>query len=560
MENFSSTLMVHLFFLSPTIPEEITEIIDKLDISKSSGPNGVPVFLLKTFKNFFSYWLSKLVNNCFERGEFPDLLKTAKVIPLHKKDSKLDHLNYRPISLLSVFSKIYEKLIYSRIYSYLEKNNLIYTRQFGFRGGYSTNHAIVSITEHIRELLDKGETVCGVFVDLEKAFDTVHHDILCEKLKFYGLRGKVNSLLKSYLSNREQFVTINGSDSDMKDLSCGVPQGSSLGPLLFLLYINDFRLCLEKTSCGHFADDTFIIYNSKKLKTIETIINTELKQVIKWLGLSKLSLNAAKTELIFFHSKQRPTNYDSISIRFNGIKLTPVDHVKYLGMYLDSYLSWEYHIHELSKKLSRANGILSKLRYNAPFHVCLQVYYAIFYSFLIYGCNVWGLTTKENIEKIEVLQKKCVRILTFSPFNSHTHDIFKDLGVLKVRDVIEMHQLKLVFDFFNCGLPSDLMTLFTPASVVHPTQVLNSSLNNLLYIPKINTTTYGNKSLKYQCAILWNKCFKNGSVQVKDPSQPNSHIRLSNIKSKFNFNNALKRHFLYQYSVDDDSVFYPFDH
>ena len=156
-----------------------------------------------------------------------------------------------------------------------------------------------------------------------------------------------------------------------------------------------------------------------------------------------------------------------------------------------------------------------------------------FYSFLIYGCNVWGLTKEENIEKIEVLQKKCVRILTFSPFNSHTHDIFKDLGILKVRDVIEMHQLKLVFDFFNCSLPSDLMTLFTRASDVHPTQVLNSSLNSHLYVPRINTTTYGNKSLKYHCANLWNKCFKKGSIQVKDPTQPNSHIRLYYIKSKF---------------------------
>ena len=166
------------FFLSPTIPDDIEKIIDALDISKSSGPNGIPVFLLKTFKNFFSHWLSKLVNDCFNKGEFPDLLKIAKVIPLHKKDDKLHHLNYRPISLLSVFSKIYEKLIYSRIYSYLVKNKLIYSKQFGFRAGYSTNHAIVSITEHIRKLLDEGEYVCGVFVDLEKAFDTVHHDIL----------------------------------------------------------------------------------------------------------------------------------------------------------------------------------------------------------------------------------------------------------------------------------------------------------------------------------------------------------------------------------------------
>ena len=546
------------FFLSPTVPDEVEKIIDALDTSKSSGPNGIPVILLKTFKKFFSFWLSKLVNDSFNRGEFPDLLKTAKVIPLYKKDDKLHHLNYRPISLLSVFSKIYEKLIYSRIYSYLVKYNLIYSKQFGFRGGYSTNHAIVSITEHIRNLLDQGEYVCGVFVDLEKAFDTVHHDILCDKLKFYGLRGKINDLLKSYLTNRKQFVTINGSDSEVKNITCGVPQGSSLGPLLFLLYINDFRLCLQKTSCGHFADDTFIIFNSKKLKTIETVINTELKQVIKWLGLNKLSLNAAKTELIFFHSKRRPINYDSISIKFNGIKLSPVDHVKYLGMYLDSYLSWEYHIHELSKKLSRANGILSKLRYNAPFPVCLQVYYAIFYSHLIYGCNIWGLTTDENIEKIEILQKKCIRILTFSPFNSHTSDLFKDLKILKVRDIIKMHQLKLAFDFFRNSLPDDLMSLFTLASDIHPNLTLNSTENHLLYIPKIYTTTYGNMSLRYHCAKLWNEFFKKGSIQVKDENEMNSHIHLSKMKSKLNFNNALKRHFFHQYSADDDSIYFRF--
>ena len=163
------------FFLSPTIPDEISKIIDRLDHRKSTGPNGIPVFILKAFKDFFSYWLSKLINLCFETGEFPELLKTAKVIPLHKKESIFNFLNYRPISLLSVFSKIYEKAIYTRIYSYLVKNNFIYAKHFGFRGNHSVNHAIISITEHIRSLIDKGEYVCGTFVDLEKAFDTVHH-------------------------------------------------------------------------------------------------------------------------------------------------------------------------------------------------------------------------------------------------------------------------------------------------------------------------------------------------------------------------------------------------
>ena len=142
------------FFLSPTVPDEILKIIDALDLKKSEGPNGIPVFLLKTFKNFFSLWLSKLVNLCFVTGTFPELLKLAKVQPLHKKDSKLNYLNYRPISLLSVFSKIYEKLIYTRIYSYLDRNKLIYSKQFGFRSKYSTNHAIISLTEHIRNHLD----------------------------------------------------------------------------------------------------------------------------------------------------------------------------------------------------------------------------------------------------------------------------------------------------------------------------------------------------------------------------------------------------------------------
>ena len=199
-----------------------------------------------------------------------------------------------------------------------------------------------------------GQYVCGIFIDLEKAFDTVHHDILCDKLKAYGLRGNINNLLKSYLSNRKQMVSINGFDSTLKDVTCGVPQGSSLGPLLFLLYINDFRLCLSKTSMGHFADDTFIIYNSTKAKTIETITNTELKLVTKWLRLNKLSFNTSKTELIFFNSTKHNVNLENIYINFNGKRLTPVEHIKYLGVFIDKSLLCNHHVNELSKKLSRA--------------------------------------------------------------------------------------------------------------------------------------------------------------------------------------------------------------
>ena len=541
----------HVFFLSPTDAKEVSDMIDNLDDKKSPGPNGIPIFLLKRFKEFFSFWLAKLINLCFETGVFPDLLKIAKITPLHKKESKLDFHNYRPISLLSVYSKIFEKLIYFRVYAYLVKYDLISSKQFGFRSKHSCNHAIISLTEHVKKLLDDGHVVCGVFVDLEKAFDTVHHDILCDKLNAYGLRGKVNDLFKSYLANRKQFVSLNGFESSIEDITCGVPQGSTLGPLLFLLYINDFRLCLTDASSGHFADDTFIIYNSKKLKTIETVINFELKQVIKWLRLNKLSLNAGKTELIFFHSSSKKIDLSNVFINFNGIRLNPVDFVKYLGMFIDKYLNWNQHIHELRKKLSQANGILSKLRYNSPIEVCIQVYYALFYSNLIYGCNAWGLTSDENIQAIEILQRKCVRILTFAPFNSHvSNQTFIDLKLLKVRDVIKFFQLKLIYDFQCTTLPTDLMHLFQLSSEVriNAFDSLNSIDKKLLYIPKFSTVTYGKQSLRYHCPKLWNDTFKTGVVLVSDIQKKN--IPMSKIKTIHNFKNALKRHYLFTYSLE----------
>ena len=194
MAIYTLILMEVHFFLALQFLLKSQKKIDSLDFTKSTGPNGIPVFLLKRFKLFFSNWRSKLVNLCFETSVFPALLKLSKVTPLHKRENKLEFLNYRPISLLSIFSKIYENLIYSRIYSHLVKKELIYSKQFGFRSNHATNHAIISITEHIHNLLDNGQYVCGISVVLEKAFDTVNHTVLREKLNLYGLRGNNNLL------------------------------------------------------------------------------------------------------------------------------------------------------------------------------------------------------------------------------------------------------------------------------------------------------------------------------------------------------------------------------
>ena len=196
---------------------------------------------MKLLKNDTSSQLSEILNFCFSSGVFPSVLKTANVIPVHKKDSKLDFSNYRPISLLSNVEKILEKLMYNRIYKFFSDNNLIYSLQFGFRQKYSTVHALISLTESIIKNLDVGNIGCGIFVDLQKAFDTVEHDIFLSKLEHYGVRGLANKWFKSYLSNRKQYVSINGYHSNLADVKFGLPQGSVLDPLLFLIYINDLN-------------------------------------------------------------------------------------------------------------------------------------------------------------------------------------------------------------------------------------------------------------------------------------------------------------------------------
>ena len=243
---------------------------------------------------------------------FPELLKLAKVIPTFKKGNELLCENYRPISLLSVFSKIFEKVIYTRMYDYLMKNNLIYKRQFGFRNNHSTNHALISLSENIKSNLDSGQFSAGIFIDLQKAFDTVNHEILCEKLLHYGFRGIPQKLLESFLANRKQYVSIKGYDSIQLDVTCGVPQGSTLGPLLFLIYINDFRYCFNKSTASHFADDTCIMYSNKKIKSLETILNTELKTAATWLKANRLSLNIKKSKFLLFHSKRKKSLKPSI--------------------------------------------------------------------------------------------------------------------------------------------------------------------------------------------------------------------------------------------------------
>ena len=250
-------------------------------------------------------------------------------------------------------------------------------------------HALINITENIRKALDDGNIGCGVFADLQKAFDTVDHQILLPKLNHYGIRGVTNDWFKSYLSNRSQYVSINGYDSGLAAINCGVPQGSVLGPLLFLLYINDLNQAIKFCKVHHFADDTNLLCLGNSIKKLNKLVNADLKRLVNWLNANKISLNVKKTEMVIFKSKQKKFEGD-LKIKLSGKRLYPTESVKYLGVKIDTNLSWQYHVNDLSVKLNRANALLFKMRKHVSCKILKSIYFAIFDSYLSYCCLVWA--------------------------------------------------------------------------------------------------------------------------------------------------------------------------
>ena len=492
-------------FLQPTDKEEIANIISSLNSNKTSGPNSIPYRVLFLLKNEISKQLADLFNLSFMTGVFPSVLKTAKVVPVFKKDSKLNYSNYRPISLLSNIEKILEKLMYKRLYAFLDYNNIIYDLQFGFRQQYFTSHALINITENIRKALDDGNIGCGVFVDLQKAFDTVDHQILLAKLNHYGIRGVSNDWFKSYLPNRNQYVSIHGYESGLAAINCGVPQGSVLGPLLFLLYINDLNQAIKFCKVHHFADDTNLLCLSNSIKKLSKLVNADLKHLLNWLNANKISLNVKKTEMIIFKSKQKKLEGD-LKIKLCGKRLYPTESVKYLGVKIDANLTWQHHVNDLSTKLNRANALLFKMRKYVSLKILRSIYFAIFDSYLSYCCLVWAQNFS-TIQRILILQKKAVRIINFQPRNFHTSPLFKQNSILKFQDKICLEKILFVSKSLNNLSPSIFNTWFSFSSDQHNYETSSSTQGNLVKL-FYKTNRYGKYSITISAIGLWNKIQK----------------------------------------------------
>lgn len=383
--------------------------------------------IIKSIIDILAPYLAFIFNKCIDEGVFPDLMKNSKLIPLFKSGDKSDPANFRPISILPALSKIFEKIIYSQLLDYFTYNNILHKNQFGFSKGKSTTDAGIALLKHILDAWEEKQDVIGIFCDLSKAFDCVDHQTLLKKLEHYGVSDKSVSLMKSYLYNRTQKVVINRTESTGAPINMGVPQGSILGPLLFLIYINDLpNYASNLCETVLFADDTSLVFKVNRGNNCSDEVNSALSKVSHWFNSNNLALNPKKTKCVKFSLPN--VEQTKLNINLNDDEVDFTESTKFLGITLDSRLQWDPHIEALSSRLSSAAFAVKKIRLLTDIETARLVYFSYFHSVMSYGLLLWG--SAASFENIFVLQKRAVRAIYNLRRRDTLRELFKEINIL----------------------------------------------------------------------------------------------------------------------------------
>ena len=515
-------------FITPCTKDEINGIITDLESGKASD---ISIPLLKKSSVILIDHITMYYSSFLERGIFPGILKRGSITPIYKKADHRYLDNYRPVSTLPIFGKILEKILYSRIYNYLTSKGIIHKNQFGFRKHHSTSHAVNYSVNYVLDHLDKKSHVIGVFLDLSKAFDTISHLKLLKKLEFYGVRGKCLDIIASYLSDRHQYTNFKGSISNELPVDYGVPQGSVLGPLLFLVYINDIAHISERDEFVMFADDTNIFIVGENEKEVFEYANEVLKNVEEFMFDNMLHINATKSCYMYFRpnvnmderlSSARTREFrTTCNITLCNQKLKQVKSVKFLGVIIDDELRWDAHIEHLSNTLKSSIAMIKRIKKFIPVCEHRKLYDALFASHLSYCITSWGGVSEHKLSRIFSIQKRCVRLLfgkelTFDhleyyqtcarvrtidqhrkPKNfvlEHTKPLFNEYNILNLGNLYTKHLFMEVFKCLKFSSPISLNSLY---------DMSDRAEKFVLRVPLIKSLRQ-KKNFVYNSCVIWN--------------------------------------------------------
>lgn len=479
--DFLNNRVDNSFTFQNVTPEVLLFALDKMKNKNSSGNDNISTNLLKYSIDPLILPLCHLYNLSFKSGVVPMSLKTAKCIPIFKSGDPGDFSNYRPISLLSTFAKLQEKIVAIQMIRFLNKFKILYEHQYGFRAKHNTQHPLVQFLGKINDSLNRNtpEYTLGIFIDLKKAFDTCDKNILLAKLNHYGFRGTVNCWFHSYLSNRRQYTVINETSSSMREMNCGVPQGSILGPLLFVLLINDLSNSSRLLFVLLFADDTTLQLSSSNIKELFKIANKELNVVSDWFKANKLTLNVNKTKYILFRKQNMTPNLNNLSLIIDNSEIERIgkdckdNSFKFVGVHIDEFLSWKDHIKHVNSKLASSTFALSKVRNVLPEKTKLLIYNSLFRSHLEYCIIAWGKSNNSQMSKLQSLQKKCLRYVANVRINAHVNPLFLKYNLLNVSDTVDYNLGIFMYQHTYGGLPISFENFF---------QKLHSHDRNLNYM------------------------------------------------------------------------------
>jgi hypothetical protein len=484
--------------LGNTTHEHVLKIIQKSKNKHSKDIFGVSSKMIKFIGAEIAKPLAHIFNLSLESGVFPSILKQCRVIPIFKSGNRLDCDNYRPISLLSSISKLLEKIVSEKLLYHLLENDLLYTHQYGFLPKKSAEHNLMHILNYVSAALNDGNYCLGVFLDLKKAFDVCSHSILLKKLSKMGINGTTLDWFKNYLAGRLQRVDINGNLSDELHLDISVIQGSILGPILFLCYINDFYSATSLFSVL-FADDTTCLSKGKNLKDLIIYVSEELQKIAVWFRANKMAVNTSKTKFIVFRTRGKFINPADCVLTFNNNEpgkpvdpslIFPIDRIhndgveksfKLLGVLFDEYLSFEAHISHVCTKISKSLFCINRIKNFVNGDSLKKLYYAMIHSHLSYCINVYACANTTALQRLRVKQKESIRVINLAGYRDHTNPLFRHCKILPLDEMIKYANLKFMHNYIHQRLPFSFNETWLFNHMRNPERELRNA--NDLFVP-----------------------------------------------------------------------------